>query len=76
VKRPRNPVQRAKIVGSKWTATRPSNRERHFMVQDWVRDEDGHPTDEVELEAVVTGRVRTIHWKDLEATDHWQIGWR
>ena len=72
----RNPVQRRKIVGSKWTATRPRNRERHFMVLDWVRDEDGLPTEEIELEAVVTHRVRTLHWRALESRDDWHMGWR
>ena len=39
----RNPVNRAKLPGSKWTAVRPENRERHFIVRDWVRDADGRP---------------------------------
>ena len=47
----RNPVNRKKIVGSKWTATRPVDRQKHFIVIDWVRDEDGTPTELIEIEA-------------------------
>jgi tryptophan-rich hypothetical protein len=72
----RNPVQRTKIVGSKWTARQPKNREKHFLVLDWVRDDEGEPTEDVEIEAVVTGRVRALHWRELESVSDWLIGWR
>ena len=72
----RNPVNFKKVVGSKWTAVQPIDREKHFLVVDWVRDLDGMPTDEVQLEAVLTHRVRTLHWRELEKTETWRIGWR
>lgn len=77
VERPptRNPVQRSKIVNSKWTARNPERREKHFLVVEWVLDETGEPTDLVRLEAIVTGRVRSIHWRDLEKIEDWLIGW-
>jgi tryptophan-rich hypothetical protein len=71
----RNPVNRKKIAGSKWTKVRPENREKHFVVLDWVRDEDGEPTDMVEIEAILTGAVSIIHWRDLEDRSRWRIGW-
>jgi tryptophan-rich hypothetical protein len=71
----RNPVNRKKIAGSKWTAVRPVNREKHFTVLDWARDADGRPTDRVEIEAILTGRVSVIHWRQLEDRDRWRIGW-
>lgn len=71
----RNPVKRNKLPGSKWTATRPRQREKHFVVVDWVRNDDGSPTERVEIEAVVTGSVRVLHWRELENTDAWRIGW-
>ena len=73
--RRRNPVNRNKLPGSKWTAVRPRLREKHFVVVDWVRDDDGSPTECVEIEAVVTGSVRVLHWRDLEDPDEWLIGW-
>ena len=57
--RGRNPVNRVKLPGSKWTAVRPEDREKHFMhVRNWVRDADGLPTDDVEIEAILT---RVVH---------------
>lgn len=45
------------------------------MVLGWVLDEDGEPTEEVHLEAVLTRNVREIHWRDLESVEDWRIGW-
>jgi tryptophan-rich hypothetical protein len=73
--RGRNPVNRTKLPGSKWTAVRPENREKHFIVRDWVRDADGRPTDEVEIEAILTRVVRVLRWRELEDWDRWRIGW-
>jgi tryptophan-rich hypothetical protein len=72
----RNPVNRKKLAGSKWTAVRPVHREKHFLVHDWVRDDNGQPTDRVVMEAVLTRRVREIRWRELEDGDRWRVGWR
>ena len=72
----RNPVNHKKLPGSKWTARRPVERQRHFIVLDWVRDEDGMPTDMIEIEAVLTGDVRTLHWRELVDPETWRIGWQ
>lgn len=72
----RNPVNRPKLPGSKWTATTPVNREKHFLVIDWVRDDDGEPTDRLLIEAVISSAVRDIHWRELEDQVRWRIGWR
>ena len=72
----KNPVNFKKLPGSKWTAVEPVNREKHFLVLDWVRDEEGEPTDQIELEAVLTNRLREIHWRDLEDSRSWRVGWR
>jgi tryptophan-rich hypothetical protein len=70
-----NPVNRKKLPGSKWTAVRPVDREKHFLVVDWVRDDDGEATDEILLEAILTNAVHTLHWRELEDRDRWRIGW-
>lgn len=72
----RNPVNRKKLPGSKWTAVEPVDREKHFLVLDWVRDEDGHPTDHLVIEAVLTNRKREMHWRELEVGEVWRVGWR
>ena len=72
----KNPVNFKKLPNSKWTAVRPFDREKHFLVLDWVRDDAGEPTDQIVLEAVLTNRLREIHWRDLEDSRSWRIGWR
>ena len=72
----RNPVNHRKLPNSKWTAVRPVNREKHFLVLDWVRDENGEPTDHLLIEAVLTNVVREIFWRDLEDPTVWRIGWK
>lgn len=71
-----NPVNRKKLPNSKWTSVRPVKREKHFIVLDWVRDDDGNPTDLLVIEAVLTNRLRQIHWWELEDRQSWQVGWR
>jgi tryptophan-rich hypothetical protein len=72
----RNPVNRKKLAASKWTSARPVHREKHFIVLDWVRDDEGTPTDRLVIEAVLTNRVREIHWRELEDVRTWHVGWR
>lgn len=71
-----NPVNRKKLPNSKWTAVRPVDREKHFMVLDWVRDDDGIPTVHLVIEAVLTNRLQQIHWRELEDARSWRVGWR
>jgi len=56
VSRRRNPVNHKKLPGSKWTAVRPVARQKHFVVLDWVRDDDGTPADTIEIEVRSTSR--------------------
>jgi tryptophan-rich hypothetical protein len=61
---------------SKWTAVSPVEREKHFLVVDWVRDDAGEPTDRIVIEAVLTQRLREIFWRELEDSQSWRVGWR
>lgn len=61
---------------SKWTAVSPIDREKHFLVIDWVCDDEGAPTDRLVIEAVLTQRLREIHWRELEDSRLWRVGWR
>jgi tryptophan-rich hypothetical protein len=64
-----------KLLLSKWTASRPQNRERHFLVTELLRDEQEQIV-AVELQAVLTGRSEQIDWQQLLDTERWQQGWR
>jgi tryptophan-rich hypothetical protein len=72
----RNPVNRKKLPGSKWTAVRPVNREKHFVVVGWVADDEGQPTDRLLVEAVLTRVVREVPWQELRDPATWRVGWR
>jgi len=72
---PRNRINPRKLLLSKWTAARPQNREKHFMVTELLKDEEGTVL-EVELQAVLTQRVQRLPWQALQAGEQWLLGWR
>lgn len=66
-----------KLAGTKWTAVDPRGREKHFVVVAAVAPEhEGGPLVWVDLEAVYTGSVRRIEWRDLTDGAVWRQGWR
>jgi tryptophan-rich hypothetical protein len=75
--RPRvNPIQPAKLLRSKWTAAVPVAREKHFLVTRVIEPEDPAKRLEwIEIEAVHSGRVRRIAWRELRDPSVWRQGW-
>ncbi|AZF30249.1 hypothetical protein C4J89_0753 [Pseudomonas sp. R4-35-07] len=70
-----NRINPAKLLLSKWTATLPKNKEKHFLVTELFRDEEGTVL-EIELQAVMTRRTERIGWQTLQNTDSWKMGWQ
>ncbi|VVQ00653.1 hypothetical protein PS918_04128 [Pseudomonas fluorescens] len=70
-----NRINPGKLLLSKWTAAHPQNREKHFLVTDLFRDEDG-TVREVELQAVLTRRSERFEWRVLQNSTTWQSGWK
>ena len=72
----RNSLSPKKLRLSKWTAVQPQNREKHFVV---VRVIEPEPPavriEQVELEAVHSGRVLQLHWRELTNPRVWRQGW-
>jgi len=69
-------VSPKKLLHSKWTAVQPRERERHFMVVGVVESEPpGSPIVSIELEAVYSGRIRVMPWRELTDPLKWQQGW-
>lgn len=69
-----NNVVPKKLLNSKWTAVKPVNGEKHFLITKVDFDEKGT----VELcvaEAVLTNRAEPVDWKDLKNRDRWIQGW-
>ena len=64
-----------KLHHSKWTAVKPRNREKHFIVTRVLRDES-EAVSKCLLEAVHSGREQLLDWRDLRDTTNWLQGWK
>lgn len=67
-------INPAKLLHSKWTASEPKNKEKHFIVTKVIRDENEQII-ECAIEAVLTKNAYTINWQDLKDSDKWRQGW-
>lgn len=70
-----NRINPRKLLLSKWTAAHPQNREKHFLVTELFRDENGTVL-EIELQAVLTRRTEQCDWQVLQDDSRWKMGWR
>jgi tryptophan-rich hypothetical protein len=70
-----NRINPRKLLLSKWTAAHPQNREKHFLVTELIRDEEGTVL-EVELQAVLTQRSQRMDWRTLQNNENWVLGWK
>ncbi|MBV6664469.1 TIGR02450 family Trp-rich protein [Pseudomonas yamanorum] len=70
-----NRINPAKLLLSKWTAARPQHKEKHFLVTQLLRDEEGD-VQEIELEAVMSHRVQRLPWQTLQNAEDWKISWK
>ncbi|MFJ4607665.1 TIGR02450 family Trp-rich protein [Pseudomonas atacamensis] len=70
-----NRINPRKLLLSKWTAAQPQNREKHFLVTELIRDEEGTVL-EVELQAVLTQRSERLDWQVLKDSKLWLLGWK
>ena len=65
-----------KLLHSKWTAVKPKNKEKHFMVVTVEFDDESKDVVLCELEAVMTTHVYSIDWQELKDSDVWRQGWK
>ncbi|QKV62557.1 TIGR02450 family Trp-rich protein [Pseudomonas sp. 43A] len=70
-----NRINPRKLLLSKWTAAQPQNREKHFLVTELFRDEEGTVL-AVELQAVLTKRAERLDWQTLQNNAEWLQGWK
>jgi tryptophan-rich hypothetical protein len=69
-------VNPKKLLNSKWSAVKPRNREKHFLVTALVEpDPPTAPLEQVAIEAVLTKRVQVIPWRELGDATKWRQGW-
>jgi tryptophan-rich hypothetical protein len=70
-----NAINPRKLLLSKWTAAAPLNREKHFLVTELIKDEEGTVL-EIELQAVLTRRSERLPWQMLRDAQAWRMGWK
>ena len=73
---PKNPLSPKKLLLSKWTAVQPRNKEQHFVVTRVIPPEPPEVRiEQVELQAVHSGRLMLLHWRALTDASEWRQGW-
>lgn len=71
-----NPLHPNKLLLSKWTAVAPVARQKHFLVSRVLLPElPGAPVEWIDIEAVHSGAVRRIAWRELRDAAVWRQGW-
>lgn len=70
-----NKISPKKLFNSKWTATSPINKEKHFLVVS-VEVDESQLIVECVLQSVMSKRDVIIQWRDLKNTTLWSQGWR
>ena len=70
-----NTINPRKLLNSKWTAVKPINKEKHFIVTEISVDDDGELIS-CSIEAVISRRLTPINWTDLKDRCIWVHGWQ
>ena len=70
-----NRIKPKKLLHSKWTATKPIEKEKHFIVSRVDFDEEGVVVLCL-IEAVMSKRLIGIDWHELENDSKWLHGWK
>lgn len=70
-----NKITPKKLLHSKWTAVKPVNKEKHFMITDMKFDDEGNVI-LCEIEAVMSKRAQEINWRQLKDQNIWLQGWQ
>ncbi|KPG72602.1 TIGR02450 family Trp-rich protein [Pseudomonas libanensis] len=70
-----NRINPAKLLLSKWTAAQPRHKEKHFLVTEIFRDEEGTVL-EIELQAILTRLAERLPWQTLKDPEAWHMGWK
>lgn len=70
-----NRINPEKLLLSKWTAVKPVQKERHFIVTRLLRSDD-EKVIACELEAVINKNSVEIDWRQLKDSSNWVMGWK
>lgn len=70
-----NRINPRKLLNSKWTASKPLNKEKHFLIVKLAFDDAGLAVQECVIEAVYSKRQINIDWQELKDEERWKTGW-
>lgn len=66
-----------KLLLSKWTATQPHNKEKHFIVIKLIEpDTLDAQIEMIEIEATYSKRRFVLPWRELADETKWLQGWK
>ncbi len=66
-----------KLLLTKWTASLPQNKEKHFIVTKLIEPELPDAQIEfIELQATYSKRNFTMPWRELTDETKWRQGWK
>ena len=72
-----NRINPTKLLLSKWTATHPRNKEKHFLVTRVILPElPDAPIEWIEIEAAFSKRSQRSAWRELRDEARWRQGWQ
>lgn len=71
-----NKFNPTKLLNSKWTAIRPQNKERHFIVTKLGWNEDETKIISCLLEAVINKNEYELTINQLKDASNWIQGWK
>ncbi len=71
-----NSLHPKKLLLTKWTAVKPLDKNKHFLVSKVIEPElPGAPIEWIELEAVYSKQLIRLVWRDLRDASHWKQAW-
>ena len=70
-----NRINPKKLLNSKWTAVKPVNKEKHFIISDIEFDEEGIVV-ACYIEPVMSKHPSPINWLALKDDSCWLQGWK
>jgi tryptophan-rich hypothetical protein len=70
-----NKINAKKLLNSKWTAVKPINKEKHFIITELEFDDNGNVTYCL-IEAVISNQTQLMNWEELKENERWLQGWK
>ena len=70
-------INAKKLLLTKWTAVKPRNKEKHFIVTKLIEpDTTDVQIEMIEIEATYSKRSFALPWRDLTDETQWLQGWK